>query len=134
MLSSGQRNLPGHSRRSVQGFTLIELMVVVVVIGILVTIAIPNVKNAADRARRGSCVSNQRHLAAQATLYVIDQRIVEATFGCGDLFDNGYCTEKLSECPASTFLDHDDYELVVVDGVVTDVGCMIEPDEHVWDP
>lgn len=49
-------------RRTEAGFTLIELMIVVVIIGILASIAIPNFISMQDRAREGRVKANMHTL------------------------------------------------------------------------
>jgi len=65
--------------RKDEGFTLIELMVVVLIIGILVAIAIPVFSAAQARARERSCHANQRTIDGACQSYLADNPTVAPT-------------------------------------------------------
>ena len=57
--------------RKSRGFTLIELMIVVVIIGILAAVAIPNFVAMQNRAREGSTKSNMHTFQLAAEDYAV---------------------------------------------------------------
>lgn len=59
-------------RRNSKGFTLVEIMIVVAIIGLLAAIAVPNFVQARNSARRSSCINNLRLLDAAKEQYALE--------------------------------------------------------------
>ncbi len=67
------RNIPANpARRRAQGFTLIEILVVVIIIGILAALVVPQVMGRIDDARVTKAKSDIRALQAALNLYRLD--------------------------------------------------------------
>lgn len=67
--------------RSDKGFTLIELMVVILIIGILVAIAIPVFNTSRDSAYQRTCQANLRTIEGAASTYRADNGDVPTAVG-----------------------------------------------------
>ena len=59
-----------------RGFTLIEIMIVVLIIAVLLAIAIPNFMKARDTSRTKACVANLRQLDTAKMQYAMDEKKV----------------------------------------------------------
>lgn len=53
--------------KSKKGFTLVELMIVVVIMAILVAVAVPIYNAVTENARKKTCSSNRRNIVSQIT-------------------------------------------------------------------
>ncbi len=66
------KKIKGHQRQ--RGFTLIELMVVLVIIGVLAALIIPNVLERADDARITAAKTDISNLSQALKLYKLDNQ------------------------------------------------------------
>jgi general secretion pathway protein G len=57
------------------GFTLIELLIVVAIIGIMAALAIPNLRNAMDRAKQKATMAEMRSIGNALETYAVDHNV-----------------------------------------------------------
>ncbi|SDW09331.1 competence protein ComGC/general secretion pathway protein G [Marininema mesophilum] len=55
-----------------RGFTLIEMIVVIFVIGVIIAIALPNLRAAGQSAQERACNANRKLVGAQADNYYLE--------------------------------------------------------------
>ena len=82
------------------GFTLVEIMIVVAIIGLLAAIAIPNFVRARETAQTNACVNNLRQIDGAK-----DQYALESGLGTGDAAAMADIVPYLREepfCPVGT--------------------------------
>jgi prepilin-type N-terminal cleavage/methylation domain-containing protein len=56
------------------GFTLVEIMIVVAIIGLLASIAIPNFVRARDTAQTNACINNLRQIDGAKQMWAMEMR------------------------------------------------------------
>ncbi|MDX1973540.1 MAG: prepilin-type N-terminal cleavage/methylation domain-containing protein [Candidatus Sumerlaeia bacterium] len=62
-------------KRSIKGFTLVEIMIVVAIIGILIAIAVPGFIKARNTSRRNACQENQTKIDGAVQQYILEENL-----------------------------------------------------------
>lgn len=66
-------------KTKIYGFSLVEMMMVVAILGLLVTLGVPGFIRSRDKARKDTCINNLRMIENAADQYRIDFNLPFAT-------------------------------------------------------
>ena len=101
------------SRRKATAFTLIEIMIVVLIIGILLAIAIPNFVAARETSRAKACVANLKAIDSATQQWAMDNKVnydsyttvgppsLTATSGITQLVGSSSYIMEMPVCPCA---------------------------------
>ena len=100
--------------KSKKGFTLVELMIVVVIMAILVAVAVPIYSAVTANARKKTCLGNQREIVSQINNHVMTAPEIIA------LADNSTATIRITT--------NDSGDGVADDGITGITGVFVSED------
>ena len=115
--------------KNTRGFTLVEIMIVVAIIGLLAAIAIPNFVQARTSARKSACINNLRLIESAKEQFALENnKTTGDAVVAGDIDAYLKGTTAVVLCPddsTKTFATS-----YTIDVVGTNASCKIVPATH----
>ena len=127
--SKKRRPVASGSSLFCNGFTLIEIMIVLLIMGTLLAIALPGFSNSRDTTQKNICVNNLRQVSAAKNEWAVEtNRSSDEVPALSDLApyfkggtDKVYCSQDSSKSFNSSY---------AIQAVGTEPVCKINPAKH----
>lgn len=83
------------------GFTLVEIMIVVAIIGLIAAAAMPSLISARKKATRTTCINNQRTIQSSKSIWALENKKGDSDVPTdADLVGPGKAFDRKPDCPA----------------------------------
>ncbi len=121
------------NKSSKMGFTLIEIMIVVAIIGLLAALAIPNFVHARTSSQQNACINNLRQIDGAKQNYGLDNKVLPTTApdpGSIQMYMGRGVNGGLPFCPADSSASFaTSYGINVLSSPPT---CLVVPGSHIY--